>query len=138
MAKQHDFVIVGAGSAGCVLADRLSADPEVSVLLIEAGPPDSVPQIHVPAAVTALGQSRYDWSYVSSPEPHMDGRFVFLPRGRTLGDRVPPGLSALNAAGKSRSSCARSEAKSWTKSARPSRSAVAGDAPSGSGSRRAM
>lgn len=92
MAKQHDFVIVGAGSAGCVLANRLSEDPAVNVLLIEAGPPDTVPQIHVPAAVTALSQSRYDWSYVSLPEPHMDGRFVFLPRGRTLG-----GSSSINA-----------------------------------------
>jgi choline dehydrogenase-like flavoprotein len=92
MARQHDYVIVGAGSAGCVLANRLSEDPAVSVLLIEAGPPDTNPSIHVPAAVVSIGQTRYDWSYVTAPEPYMDGRFVFLPRGRTLG-----GSSSINA-----------------------------------------
>jgi choline dehydrogenase-like flavoprotein len=90
--SSHDYVIVGAGSAGCVLAARLTEDPDVTVCLVEAGPPDTADEIHVPAGVLALGQSRYDWSFISDPEPGLGGRQRYLPRGRTLG-----GSSSSNA-----------------------------------------
>jgi choline dehydrogenase len=87
-----DYVIVGAGSAGCVLAARLSEDPDVRVCLIEAGPPDAADEIHLPAGVLPVGTSKYDWSHLSDPEPGLDGRQRYLPRGRTLG-----GSSSVNA-----------------------------------------
>jgi choline dehydrogenase-like flavoprotein len=88
----YDYVIVGAGSAGCVLANRLSEDPDASVLLIEAGPPDSSDFIHIPAAFAALFRSQNDWDYHSGWEPGLNNRRVFLPRGKTLG-----GSSSINA-----------------------------------------
>ena len=88
----YDYIIVGAGSAGCVMAARLSEDPDVSVLLLEAGPADTWDNIHIPLGVTALGQSAVDWDYSTGCEPHCDGRRIWLPRGRTLG-----GSSSINA-----------------------------------------
>jgi choline dehydrogenase len=88
----YDYIIVGAGSAGCVLAARLSEDPDVSVLLVEAGPPDTLDNIHIPLGVTALGSSAVDWDYSTACEPHCNGRRIWLPRGRTLG-----GSSSTNA-----------------------------------------
>ena len=70
----HDYVIVGAGSAGCVLAARLSEDPEVRVALIEAGGPDTAEEIHVPAAFAQLFKSEVDWDLHSGPEPGLGGR----------------------------------------------------------------
>ena len=88
----YDYVIVGAGSAGCVLAARLAEDPDVRVALIDAGPPDTEPAIHVPIALEQLWQGRLDWGFISEPEPGLDGQRCYLPRGRVLG-----GSSSLNA-----------------------------------------
>ncbi|QTD96013.1 GMC family oxidoreductase [Streptomyces cyanogenus] len=88
----YDYIIVGAGSAGCVLAARLSEDPDVRVLLIEAGPADDAQEIHVPAAFAKLFRTKYDWDYLSEPEPGLEGRRRYLPRGRMLG-----GSSSMNA-----------------------------------------
>jgi choline dehydrogenase len=88
----YDYLIVGAGSAGCVLAARLSEDPDTSVLLVEAGPPDTAQEIHVPVAFGQLFQSKWDWDYLTDPEPGLDGRRRYLPRGKMLG-----GSSSMNA-----------------------------------------
>jgi choline dehydrogenase len=88
----YDYVIVGAGSAGCVLAARLSEDPEVSVLLLEAGPPDVKENIHVPLGYLQLARTDVDWDYASAPEPGCAGRRLPLPRGKVFG-----GSSSTNA-----------------------------------------
>ena len=88
----YDYIIVGAGSAGCVLAARLSADPGVSVLLLEAGPADDEAEIRAPAALNRLFQSAYDWNYLTVPQHRAAGRSIYWPRGKTLG-----GSSSINA-----------------------------------------
>lgn len=88
----YDYIIVGAGSAGCVLARRLSEDETTHVLLIEAGPVDDAPEIRIPAAFSKLFQTKYDWSYLTECEPGLDGRRRYLPRGKMLG-----GCSSMNA-----------------------------------------
>ena len=92
MKRRFDFIIVGAGSAGCVLANRLSAAPENRVLLIEAGPPDWNPVFRVPIMAGRLFQGRYcNWSYETEPEPNLKDRRIPWPRGRVLG-----GSSSIN------------------------------------------
>src|SRR5262249_627195 len=88
----YDYVIVGAGSAGSVLAARLSEDPECKVCLLEAGPPDGGDNIHTPMAFGKLFKTQYDWDYSTAPEPNCDRRRIYLPRGRMLG-----GSSSMNA-----------------------------------------
>lgn len=89
----YDFVIIGAGSAGCVLANRLSTDPNCRVLLLEAGPRDWNPFIHMPAGLARLATNRrLNWNYETVPQAHLNNRRLWWPRGRTLG-----GSSAINA-----------------------------------------
>ncbi len=91
-SASYDYVIVGAGSAGCVLANRLSVDPDTEVLLLEAGEPDRSHAIHIPLFWRQLPQSEVDWGYTTVPQPGLNGRVDTWPRGRTLG-----GSSAINA-----------------------------------------
>jgi len=89
-----DYVVVGGGSAGSVLANRLSADSSTKVLVLEAGRRDSWwdVYIHMPAALTfPIGNPRYDWMYVTDPEPHMNNRRIAAGRGNILG-----GSSCIN------------------------------------------
>ena len=89
---QYDYIVVGAGSAGCVLAARLSEDPATRVLLLEAGPPDRSIWIHLPIGYgKTMWDSRYNWCFYTDPEPTMNGRRIYWPRGKTLG-----GSSAIN------------------------------------------
>ena len=89
---QYDFIIIGAGSAGCVLANRLTEDPSVQVLLLEAGCKDTKLEIHVPAAYGKLNFTKVDWSFWTEPQANVDNRRMYQPRGKTLG-----GSSSTNA-----------------------------------------
>ena len=88
----YHYVIIGAGSAGCVLAARLSEQPHSRVLLLEAGGPDRAPEVHIPAAFSKLFKSALDWNYSTEPEPHLHNRQLYWPRGKLLG-----GSSSINA-----------------------------------------
>ena len=89
---QFDYIIVGAGSAGCVLANRLSEDPMNSVLLVEAGGSDRNPLFSIPLlAGVAYWHKPSNWNYTTVPQPHLDGRRLQWPRGKVLG-----GSSSIN------------------------------------------
>ncbi|MGW0249250.1 GMC family oxidoreductase [Nocardia goodfellowii] len=87
-----DYVIVGAGSAGSVLANRLSADRGTRVVVLEAGPPDKNKFTHIPAAFSKLFRSEVDWDYLTEPQPELDNRQIYWPRGKMFG-----GSSSMNA-----------------------------------------
>ena len=87
----YDYVVIGAGSAGCVVANRLTQESDTTVLLLEAGNPDTKPEIHIPAQCLSLLGSSVDWAYFSEPEPHLNNRKIFCPRGKVLG-----GSSSMN------------------------------------------
>ncbi|MDQ6628714.1 MAG: choline dehydrogenase [Pseudomonadota bacterium] len=92
MTGEFDYIVIGAGSAGCVLAGRLSEDPATRVLLLEAGPPDSSLWIHLPIGYGKTMWSRkYNWCFFTDPDPNMNGRRIYWPRGKTLG-----GSSSIN------------------------------------------
>jgi len=88
----YDYIIIGAGSAGCVLAGRLSEDPTVKVLLLEAGGKDTAKEIRMPVAFSKLFKGPNDWAYYTEPEGQLGNRSLYWPRGKVLG-----GSSSLNA-----------------------------------------
>jgi choline dehydrogenase len=88
---QYDYIVIGAGSAGCVVANRLTEDRETTVLLLEAGNPDTKPEIHIPVECVNLLGSEVDWGYFSEPEPYLNNRKIFCSRGKVLG-----GSSSIN------------------------------------------
>jgi choline dehydrogenase len=91
-AVEYDYAVIGAGSAGCVLANRLSADPDRSVLLLEAGASNRHPNVLIPAAFAKLFRTKRDWGFRSDPDPNLEGRELYMPRGKMLG-----GSSSMNA-----------------------------------------
>ena len=92
MSQSYDYIIIGAGSAGCVLANRLSKNPKNSVLLLEAGGPDSNVNIHIPGAYLKVHKSKQDWGFWSEEQTNVLNRKIYLPRGKTFG-----GSSSTNA-----------------------------------------
>ncbi len=92
MTQSFDYIIIGAGSAGCVLANRLSKNPNNSVLLLEAGGPDSNMNIHIPGAYLKIHKSKQDWGFWTEKQTNVLNRKIYLPRGKTLG-----GSSSTNA-----------------------------------------
>ena len=91
-ATHYDYVIVGAGAAGCAVANRLSADPDCTVLLLEAGGRDWSPLVHMPVGFTKLSGPRYNWEFSTVPQPELNNRPMWYPQGRTLG-----GSTSINA-----------------------------------------
>lgn len=89
--SRYDYIVIGAGSAGCVVANRLTEDPETTVLLLEAGDRDTKPEIQIPRESINLLGSEVDWKYFSEPEPYLNNRKIFCPRGKVLG-----GSSSIN------------------------------------------
>ena len=88
----YDYIVAGAGSAGCVIANRLSADPSIRVLLLEAGGPDNNPWIHIPVGYfKTLHNPKTDWCYKTAAEPELENRSLDWPRGKGLG-----GSSSIN------------------------------------------
>ena len=89
---QFDYVIIGAGSAGCVIANKLSMEGENSVVLLEAGPDDTALSLKMPAAVLSnLKSTKHNWAFKGEPEPHLNGRSIQHDRGKTIG-----GSSSIN------------------------------------------
>ena len=109
--ENFDYVIIGAGSAGCVLANRLSANGRYQVLLLEAGPRDRYPWIHIPIGYAkTMFHPRYNWRYYTEPDPGLHHRQIYWPRGKVLGGscghqradfhtRSAPGLRQLGSYG---------------------------------------
>ncbi|MEM1163638.1 MAG: FAD-dependent oxidoreductase, partial [Pseudomonadota bacterium] len=91
-AETYDYIVIGAGSAGCALAARLSQDADKSVLVLEAGPPDESQFIHIPAAFPNLFGTELDWGFITQPQKNANGKTLYSPRGKMYG-----GTSSMNA-----------------------------------------
>ena len=91
-ASTFDYIVVGSGSAGGVVAARLSEDPQITVLLLEAGPDDDDEMIRMPLGFSTLFKTRWDWNYETTPQKHLAGRRAYWPRMKALG-----GCSSMNA-----------------------------------------
>ena len=91
MQETYDYVVVGAGSAGCAVAGRLSENPDVRVAVVEAGPPASNRLFEIPGLFPRQLKSFYDWDFATEPEPELNGHRKYLPRGRVVG-----GTSSMN------------------------------------------
>lgn len=85
VGSKYDYIVIGAGSAGCVIANRMSQNSDTTVLLLEAGNPDTKPEIFIPSKASSLQGTEVDWGYISEPEPYLKGRKIYLPRGKVLG-----------------------------------------------------
>jgi choline dehydrogenase len=92
--RRYDYIVIGAGSSGCVVANRLTENPETTVLLLEAGGPDDRPEIHIPYAAWSLQGSEVDWAYATEPQPQLQQRQIYWPRGKVLGGTSSINLSA--------------------------------------------
>src|SRR3954453_5853478 len=114
--QEADYVILGGGSAGCVLAARLSEDPSVNVTLLEAGPWDRNPWIHIPMGFARLYVTRkYDWNYQTEGEPELHGRSVYWPRERVVGGSgAVNGLVFLRGSPRDYDRWAQSGARGWS------------------------
>lgn len=84
----YDYIVIGAGSAGCVVANRLTEDSKTTVFILEAGNPDTKPAIQSPSATLSLLGSEVDWGYFSEPEPYLNERKIYCPRSKVLGFNV--------------------------------------------------
>jgi choline dehydrogenase len=91
-ADSYDYIVIGAGAGGCAVAARLAEDPTKTVLVLEAGPPDENPYTQIPVAFSALFKSDLDWNYTSTPQQGMDGKTIYMPRGKVFG-----GSTSINA-----------------------------------------
>ncbi len=119
--ETHDFVVVGAGSAGAVVAARLSEDPGTSVLLLEAGRDDDADEVSIPAAFPTLFKTRWDWNYRTTEQKQMYGQRVYWPRMKALG-----GCSSSTTRASPRRTTARTARCTWRTGATTTRSALPG------------